>query len=122
MSADNDDPIRRAFAELRQVDRRSTPEFDTLLRRRSRRSASRVRSGITVLAASLVVVLVVVVIARRPSRNVSTPIQSISEWQAPTDVLLRTPGVEIIQSVPSVRSSVIDGLGSQVNLPLQEKR
>jgi hypothetical protein len=118
----NDSKLRRAFADLRQLDKRSTPEFDALLRRPSRRSVSRMRSGMAMLATSLVVVLVLVVIARRPSRDVSTPMQSISEWRAPTDVLLRTPGVEIIQSMPSLRSSVIDELGSQVNFPLQEER
>ena len=121
MSGTNGDPtLRRAFAELRDVDRRSIPEFDTVLGRPGRRPTLRFggRAGITVLVAALAVVVLMIV--RRPSRDV--PVQSISEWRSPTDVLLRTPGVEVLQSVPVLQSSVIDRIAPQVNFHSQEKR
>jgi hypothetical protein len=112
MSDPDRDALRRAFAELRAADRRSLPAFDTLVARPRHRIPPLVATpGAVVLAAVLVVVAVVVV--RRS--QVVPPAPPLSAWQAPTDVLLHTPGIEVLRSVPSISASVVDRLGTSVN-------
>jgi hypothetical protein len=103
----SDDSLRRAFSELRESERAFAPALDTVLARQRKIQPRRMMPSVLVVALVASVITAVFVL-RRPSRD-SVSI-SISEWRAPTDVLLRTPGVEIISSVPSVRSSVLDGL------------
>lgn len=113
------DTMHRVFAELRDVDRQSAPDFDAVLRNpRGRDTAPRSLRGVAVLAAVLVVAAVLV--ARRPQPLPSgTP---LSAWRAPTDVLLHTPGVEVLRSVPAIGSSVVDQFGTSLHDQLQESR
>jgi hypothetical protein len=113
------DAMHRVFAELRDVDRRSAPDFDAVLRHpRGRYAAARSLRAVAALAAVLVVAAVVV--TRRPQ-----PVPSgapLSAWRAPTDVLLRTPGVEVLRSVPAIGSSVVDQFGTSFHDQPPESR
>jgi hypothetical protein len=103
------DAMHRLFAELRDADRRASPSFDGVLRRRRRPIVSvRAASSILVLAAA--VILLSIVVAQRLHSVPAGP--ALSAWQAPTDVLLSTPGIEVLRSVPSVSSSILDRLNS----------
>jgi hypothetical protein len=104
--------MHRLFAELRDADRRASPSFEAVLRRpRSPIASSAALSSMMVLAA--VVVIAAVVVARRSHSVPAGP--TLSAWQAPTDVLLSTPGIEVLRSVPSISSSILDKLNPSDN-------
>ncbi len=91
MNADHDDQLRNAFAELRRVEAHRAPPF-RVLGRRARRPYLRFAFAVTLL-----VVLAILMIPRHP------PAPSISEWKAPTDFLLQTPGRELVVSLPDLK-------------------
>jgi hypothetical protein len=93
----NDDRLRAAFAELRRVEMAGIPRYaaPALSRRTSR---LRVGSAFA-FAVMIVIVLAMVMIPRRP------PQPSISAWRAPTDFLLKTPGRELLDSVPDLKGT-----------------
>jgi len=90
----NDDRLRAAFAELRRVESVRTPPFRGLLSSRARRPSLRLA-----FAVLLLIVLAVVMIPRR------APQPSITTWRAPTDFLLKTPGQELLESVPDLKGT-----------------
>ncbi|MEW6213366.1 MAG: hypothetical protein AB1631_34040, partial [Acidobacteriota bacterium] len=47
-------------------------------------------------------------IARRKSRPAQFDSMLISRWQSPTDFLLKTPGAELLNSVPRITDSTLD--------------
>jgi hypothetical protein len=100
MSDDRD--LRDAFARLRDAERRGIPPF-----RIPAQSPIpfRARGGLRLAAAAALLLLIGYFIR---DRNVHQPsiaetATSISEWRAPTDFLLRTPGSELIVSTPRIR-------------------
>jgi len=98
----NDDRLHAAFTELRRQETAHVPPFNRLwgaaaLRgdgRRGRRPSTR-------LAFALLILIVLAVIIRHHS----TPQISITEWRAPTDFLLKTPGQELLTSVPNLKGT-----------------
>jgi hypothetical protein len=99
-----DDDLRARFAELRRTEEAATPPFifPSLGRaERNRRwlTARLIAVGVCVLVAASVF------LARlgspRPERNVKT-VASITEWKSPTDFLLKTPGNELLRTVPAI--------------------
>ncbi|HEY8852121.1 MAG TPA: hypothetical protein VIM36_08070, partial [Gemmatimonadaceae bacterium] len=102
--------IRQRFAHLRESDRDSAPGFaQTYARARSRQSRrviQRVRP--LVIAAAAAVVIAAVWIAKPRSFSSRTATESIATWRAPTDVLLRTPGSEVLGAMPALSASVLD--------------
>ena len=94
----NDDRLRQAFAELRREETARAPEFNRLWSRRPARLSTRLA-----FAALLLVVVAVSVIPI--IRRHRTPQISISEWRAPTDFLLKTPGQELLTSVPDLKGT-----------------
>jgi len=95
----NDDDLRRAFAELRRIESRA-PKYAVPA---PGRRLSRWRVG-SVLAFALVLLLVVIGVAILPHHHPLQP--SITEWRAPTDFLLKTPGHELLDSVPDLKGHV----------------
>jgi hypothetical protein len=101
---DDETDFREGFAALRGEDSAKTPAFETLLagaaagRGRGRRLP---RWGGLLAAASLVAAALAAVAVLRPPRTPSRA-ASIEEWTAPTDFLLRTPGREILETVPRI--------------------
>ena len=99
---DRDEEILRgSFAALRREDEPLAPEFASLWRNKVR--ASRRHRRWLVAAASVVVVLIGIFwlrsARRRPEINTSA---AITQWKAPTDFLLDTPGREFLRAVPEI--------------------
>jgi hypothetical protein len=64
-----------------------------------------------VIGAAAAVVIAAVLLAKgRPvsSHTETTPIAAIAAWRAPTDVLLLTPGNELLGEMPALGASVLD--------------
>jgi hypothetical protein len=102
--------IRDRFVQLREVDRVSAPGFaQTCGRARARKTRGvtrRVRP--LVLGAAAVIAIVAFSLAHSRSFSPSTPMPAIVTWRAPTDVLLRTPGSELLGTMPALNTSVLD--------------
>ncbi len=102
--------IRNRFAQLREIDRAGAPSFvQTYARARSRQS-SRVTLRVRplVIGAAAGVVIAAVWLANTRSFSPSTHTPTIATWRAPTDVLLRTPGSELLGTMPALGVSVLD--------------
>jgi hypothetical protein len=106
----DDSEIRQRFARLREADQESAPNFaQTYGRTRARRSMRtirRVRPLVIAAAAAVAIAAVALLYARSSSPSAGTP--EITTWRAPTDVLLRTPGSELLGEMPALGASVLD--------------
>jgi hypothetical protein len=106
----DDREIRDRFAELRETDRARAPGFaQTFARARAReswRARQRLRPLVISLAAAVVIAAIWLTQARSFSPSTATP--TIATWRAPTDVLLRTPGSELLGTMPALGASVLD--------------
>lgn len=110
MTAEDDDrDLREAFSSLRRDQEGRGPGFVELWRAADgRRGASHRRPALPALAAaSALAAAALVALALRhagPSATPSAPpgTAALSEWTAPTDFLLRTPGREILETLPSL--------------------
>jgi hypothetical protein len=106
----DDNELRRRFTELREADRNHTPGFArTYGDARARGSRRRMR-GLRplVLAAAAVVVIAALSLAYGRSTTPSTITPAIATWRAPTDVLLQTPGSELLGVMPALSKSILD--------------
>lgn len=116
MTMMDDNELRRQFAELRDADNDRAPAFAqiygrartraSLLRTSRLRKTPRLRP--LVLAAAAAVVVVALVLARGRSTTPSTTTPAIATWRAPTDVLLQTPGSELLGVMPALSKSILD--------------
>jgi len=96
-----DTVLRKRFAGLRQEEQQHTPAFAPLWSGRARAPHSK---GLWYVAAACVLIVVVAILLLRSeqtSRN-EVSMVDITEWKAPTDFLLETPGREILQTVPEI--------------------
>ena len=118
----DENELRRRFAELRDADREGAPDFvhtydracmDPIWRlqgnlgrksRSSRRPRLRVRR--LVIGAAAAVVLAVLMNRARSLSPEVTP--EVASWRAPTDVLLDTPGSELLGTMPALCESILD--------------
>jgi hypothetical protein len=99
----DDRDLRELFAELRREDHAHAGEFGSFLRARPRANPIRL-SVWAAAAAGLAVTIAVVVMSvpRSGRRTIGTPEISITEWKSSTDFLLRTPGLELLRTIPSI--------------------
>ena len=109
----DENEIRQRFARLREEDREGAPGFAQTYARarslRSRRVGQRVRPVVIAAAAGVVFAAVWIAKARSFSSHSATEtIAAITAWRAPTDVLLRTPGSELLGTMPTLGASVLD--------------
>ena len=106
----DDNELRRRFTELRDADRDRTPGFARTYgdarARRSRRAMRGMRP--LVLAAAAVVVIAAISLAYGRSVTPPTTTPPIATWRAPTDVLLQTPGSELLGEMPALSKSILD--------------
>ena len=106
----DDSEIRQRFAQLREADQGSAPSFArTYGRARARRSLRailRVRPLVIATAAAVVIAGIGLAYARSLSTSGATP--EIATWRAPTDVLLQTPGSDLLGAMPALGASVLD--------------
>ena len=113
MTTRDDDPgarqddgadLRAAFAAVRREDAAGAPPFEAVIAA-SRRGPHRRRPwlvpALTGTVAAAVVAIAVLTVARRPEPRLPG-VPSFEDWTAPTDFLLRTPGMEMLETVPSL--------------------
>lgn len=99
-----DEVIERAFRELRAHERASAPDFEELMARLPpRRRRGWMLGGGVVMAAAIAAI----VLWPRPMEEDVAPL-SITQWHAPTDVLLDTPGTELLRDVPKLEQSILN--------------
>jgi hypothetical protein len=108
----DDNELRRQFSELREADKDRAPAFAQIYGRA--RAGARARLGRTprvrplVLAAAAVVVIAALSLAYGRSTTPATTNPAIATWRAPTDVLLQTPGSELLGVMPALSKSILD--------------
>jgi hypothetical protein len=106
----DDNELRRQFTELREADRHRTPGFAETYGRahsfRRQRATRRLRPLLTIAAAA--VVIAALALSYRRSTAPSTTPPAIATWRAPTDVLLQTPGSELLGVMPALSKSILD--------------
>jgi hypothetical protein len=102
--------LRSHFAQLREADRGRSPTFAQIYgRTRARRSVGamrRVRPLVIGAASVIAIAALSLTYGRSFSPSAATP--GIATWRAPTDVLLRTPGSELLGEMPALGASVLD--------------
>ncbi len=107
----NDDrDLRENFDALRREDEGASPAFDPMWDRAARRhtsrrftAASRQALWAAAGAAFLAGATILYRAASPPPETVSVDVaRAFAEWRAPTDFLLRTPGRELLETVPRV--------------------
>lgn len=96
-----DDMLRRRFAALRREEDQQAPEFARLWQARAgtRRRQARRFAAVASLLVALLALLWIRSVQRRPDDKT---VASITEWKAPTDFLLVTPGSELLRTVPEI--------------------
>ena len=106
----DENEIRDRFAQLRESDRVRAPSFAQIYgrtrARRSSRATPRVRP--LLIDALVAVVIGAVLVWHSQSSSPSTATETIATWRAPTDVLLQTPGRELLSTMPALNTSVLD--------------
>jgi len=99
--SDSDDTLRGRFAVLRREEVQHAPEFGRLWHGRA--DARRRQTRWFMAAASALIALLALFwirsVQRRPDDKT---VASITEWKAPTDFLLETPGREMLRTVPEI--------------------
>ena len=93
--------LRNRFVSLRQQEQQRVPAFVSLW---GRKSPVQRRKGLWLVAAACALIAVAATLllrSERPNREEVLTV-SITEWKAPTDFLLETPGREILQTVPEI--------------------
>ena len=94
---EHDGGLHDAFAELRREDAAHAPSFVAVVERASGSPRPVPLRGGAWAALMLVASLVVGLLVRRPAL---APPPTTLAWTAPPDFLLRTPGIEVLESVP----------------------
>ena len=99
--SDSDDMLRRRFAVLRREEEQQAPEFATLW---MTRAGTRPGCGrwIAAPACALIALLALFWMRSAQRRPDNKTVASITEWKAPTDFLLETPGRELLRTVPEI--------------------
>lgn len=112
----SDDTLRRRFAALRRQEEQHAPEFASLwesrvgTRRRKARVGTRrwiARAGtqarwFAATACALIALLAFFWIRSAQRLAEEKTVASITDWKAPTDFLLETPGRELLRTVPEI--------------------
>ncbi|AHG88945.1 hypothetical protein J421_1408 [Gemmatirosa kalamazoonensis] len=106
MTRPDDDDLRARFATLRRAELGAAPPLDALLVRPRVRRRLATRAALAAAAVLLVALLGIRLAARR-TEDVRRPPPSIVAWRSPTASLLRTPGEELLRTVPTLRSSLL---------------
>lgn len=108
----DDEVIRAALADLRAADEREAPAFDAVLARSASPSRARLHVGRLAIAAALVLAAVGVYRALStlggPRLTVPSEVVALSAWRPATDVLLETPGKNLLRQTPQLGASLID--------------
>lgn len=102
----NDEDLRAALQKLRDTDARRAPDFGSVWNAARRRAAPASPAVSLHPAAALVALALLIAgyaLVRRPADHPakdSLDGASLTEWRAPTDVFLETPGRRWLKSPP----------------------
>jgi hypothetical protein len=96
--------LKSEFEELRVHERARVPDFEALLAEVPRRVRhARLLAGSVAIAAAIAAIL----LWPRHIHHEVTPL-SITQWRAPTDFLLNTPGSDLLGELPPLDQSVLN--------------
>ena len=101
--SDNSSPdelLRRRFAGLRREEQQWMPEFATTWAQKT--SVPRSWKRWFAVATCALIALATLLWMRSTKRPENNTVASITEWKAPTDFLLETPGRELLRTVPEI--------------------
>jgi hypothetical protein len=122
----DDRDLRERFADLRREDQAHAGEFNGFLHASRPRANPMRLSAWVAVAAGLTVMIAVFVMSVQPSgrRNIGSPEISITEWKSSTDFLLRTPGQEVLRTIPRIGAPPIStgSSGGSRRLPAIRKK
>jgi hypothetical protein len=96
-----DSALHNRFVSLREQEQRHIPAFASLWGRKTQVQRSKGLWYVAAACALIVVAAILSLRSERPNRD-EVSMVSITEWKAPTDFLLETPGREILQTVPEI--------------------
>jgi hypothetical protein len=118
-SDDND--LRTRFAELRREEDARAPRF-TLPSPGGAAPRLRLarRVALALSLAGLVACIFFLRLMRQPERLPAKTAISLTEWKAPTDFLLETPGRDLLRTVPAI--GVWQAPGQQPQRPQTRKQ
>ncbi len=101
----HDSELRNAFHQLRDAERARVPRFRSAgpapSPARAADGGGTTHMWMRMLAAAALI-LIVITYSLLPHHRRAPEAESIVTWKAPTDVLLRTPGCELLSSVPRI--------------------
>ena len=116
---DLDSELTRLFEEQRRADEASAPDFRELMARARAAAKGRdfapVRQGrwarraVFTAAASVALAIGLSLLRPAPEPRIPSNAPTLADWKAPTDVLLQTPGAELLGRLPVLLSSVPGG-------------
>lgn len=98
---DSEDMLRRRFVVLRREEEQHAPEFTTLWKGRAEAPRHQAR-WFAAASCALIAVLAFLWMRSSQRRPEERAVASITEWKAPTDFLLETPGRELLRTVPEI--------------------
>lgn len=99
--SDPDDMLRRRFAVLRREEEQHAPAFADLWKPRAGARRRKLR-WLAATACALIALLAFLWIRSAQRRPEEIAVASITDWKAPTDFLLETPGRELLRTVPEI--------------------
>jgi len=114
--------LARAFAQLREEDRRAAPSFRALVERGARAGTRRRRSvwaSRAAVAAGVLVALALGLLVARSARGpaAESVAAELAGWRSPTAFLLETPGRELASGLPRLGEPAFPGLEAPAGRP-----
>jgi hypothetical protein len=97
----HDSALHTLFARMRQEEQQHIPVFASLWGGRTRAPRGKVLWFVVASCALLAVATVFLQRLERPKPE-EVSMSSITQWKAPTDFLLETPGREMLRTVPEI--------------------
>lgn len=106
--SDEDREIRRRFKSAHERRESLPPSFQEIVERARRQQTQPSVARVSVLVTAVVAVTVVIsgylVWYEQPvPQRFDNEISALTNWQSPTDFLLKTPGMELLASMPTKR-------------------
>jgi hypothetical protein len=97
----HDSLMHNRFAILRQEEQQHIPAFASLWGGRTRAPRNKALWFVAATCLLIAAAAIFLLHLERPKRE-EVSMASITEWQAPTDFLLETPGREMLRTVPEI--------------------
>lgn len=109
MNRNDDNEIKKFFQQMKEHDLRATPSFlKTLEMASSKIEKESQRTSFLKIATTSALLIVIAITGFLLWHEQTTKLgkyESISQWRAPTEFLLKTPGQEWLKTVPKLGQS-----------------